>query len=28
AGFKLVRVTPVDQFVWSPHIELVGVFTR
>lgn len=28
AGFRLKRVLPVDQFVWSPHIELVGVFTR
>jgi len=28
AGFALERVLPVDQFLWSPHIELVGVFTR
>lgn len=28
AGFQLEKVLPVDQFVWSPHIELVGVFTR
>lgn len=28
AGFALERVTPVDQFLWSPHIELVGVFRR
>lgn len=28
AGFKLERVTTVDQFLWSPHIELVGVFRR
>jgi 23S rRNA (uracil1939-C5)-methyltransferase len=28
AGFRLVRVLPVDQFLWSPHIELVGVFAR
>ena len=28
AGFSLDRVLPVDQFLWSPHIELVGVFTR
>jgi 23S rRNA (uracil1939-C5)-methyltransferase len=27
-GFRLVRVKPVDQFLWSPHIELVGVFER
>lgn len=28
AGFHLDCVTPVDQFLWSPHIELVGVFSR
>lgn len=28
AGFSLERVFPVDQFLWSPHVELVGVFTR
>jgi 23S rRNA (uracil1939-C5)-methyltransferase len=28
AGFRLERVTPVDQFLWSAHIELVGVFKR
>lgn len=28
AGFSLDRVLPVDQFLWSPHVELVGVFTR
>jgi 23S rRNA (uracil1939-C5)-methyltransferase len=28
AGFTLERVLPVDQFLWSPHIELVGVFSR
>jgi 23S rRNA (uracil1939-C5)-methyltransferase len=27
-GFTLVRVLPVDQFLWSPHVELVGVFQR
>ncbi len=27
-GFALRRVLPVDQFLWSPHVELVGVFTR
>jgi 23S rRNA (uracil1939-C5)-methyltransferase len=27
-GFRLQRVLPVDQFLWSPHIELVGVFVR
>jgi len=28
AGFTLERILPVDQFLWSPHIELVGVFSR
>ena len=28
AGFVLERVLPVDQFLWSPHIELIGVFSR
>ena len=28
AGFTLDRVKPVDQFLWSPHVELVGVFSR
>ncbi|HEY1448003.1 MAG TPA: RNA methyltransferase [Caulobacteraceae bacterium] len=27
-GFTLTRVLPVDQFLWSPHIELVGLFSR
>jgi len=28
AGFRLDTVKPIDQFLWSPHIELVGVFSR
>lgn len=28
AGFTLERVTPIDQFLWSAHVELVGVFRR
>lgn len=28
AGFRLETVTPIDQFVWSAHVELVGVFRR
>lgn len=28
AGFRLDRVVPIDQFLWSAHIELVGVFRR
>lgn len=28
AGYRLERVTPVDQFLYSSHVELVGVFRR
>jgi len=28
SGFKLDHVTPIDQFLWSGHVELVGVFSR
>ena len=28
AGFTLARVTPVDQFAHSAHIEIVGLLTR
>ncbi len=27
-GYTLVAVTPVDQFLWSQHLELVAVFQR
>lgn len=27
-GYALTRVVPVDQFLWSSHIELVGAFKR
>lgn len=27
-GFRVLRVTPIDQFVFSPHVELVGVLER
>jgi 23S rRNA (uracil1939-C5)-methyltransferase len=27
-GFRLIRVIPVDQFVWTPHLELAAVFCR
>ena len=27
-GYRLLRVTPVDQFLWSPHVELVALFRR
>ncbi|MDB5380018.1 MAG: class SAM-dependent methyltransferase [Rubritepida sp.] len=28
AGFHLLTATPVDQFLWSPHLESVVVFAR
>lgn len=28
AGFALEKTTIVDQFVWSPHVELVALFRR
>ena len=27
-GWRHDRITPIDQFLWSSHIELVGVFSR
>ena len=27
-GYRLTRVTPVDQFRYSPHVEIVAQFTR
>jgi len=27
-GYRIERVTPVDQFVWTPHLELAAVFRR
>jgi len=27
-GYRLDRVLPIDQFLWSPHIELVATFRR
>jgi len=27
-GYQLDSLLPVDQFLWSPHLELIGVFTR
>jgi 23S rRNA (uracil1939-C5)-methyltransferase len=27
-GYRLVQVTPVDQFLYSPHLELVAKFGR
>ena len=28
AGFTLERVIPVDQFKYSPHVEVVGILRR
>ena len=28
AGFTMGVVTPVDQFLYSSHLEIVSVFTR
>jgi len=27
-GFRLSRIVPLDQFLWSPHVELFAVFDR
>lgn len=27
-GYRLESLTPIDQFLYSPHLELVGVFRR
>jgi len=27
-GYRLVELKPIDQFVWSPHVELVARFER
>ena len=27
-GFNLTRVVPLDQFLWSPHVELFAVLDR
>ncbi len=27
-GYQLQSVLPVDQFLWSTHLELIGIFTR
>jgi 23S rRNA (uracil1939-C5)-methyltransferase len=27
-GYRLESVLPVDQFLWTPHLEVVGVFRR
>lgn len=27
-GYRLVKLTPVDQFLWSAHLELAAIFAR
>jgi 23S rRNA (uracil1939-C5)-methyltransferase len=27
-GYRVEKIVPVDQFVWTPHLELVAVFRR
>jgi 23S rRNA (uracil1939-C5)-methyltransferase len=27
-GYRLAQVQPIDQFIWSPHVELVAAFER
>lgn len=27
-GYRIGRVTPIDQFVWTPHLELAALFLR
>jgi len=27
-GYRLSALTPIDQFLWSSHIELVAIFQR
>ncbi len=28
AGYRLERATPIDQFLWTPHLELTAIFRR
>jgi 23S rRNA (uracil1939-C5)-methyltransferase len=28
AGFRIINATGIDQFVWSPHLEIAAVFER
>jgi 23S rRNA (uracil1939-C5)-methyltransferase len=27
-GYRLLEATPIDQFIWSPHVEVVATFAR
>jgi 23S rRNA (uracil1939-C5)-methyltransferase len=28
AGYRIQSVTPIDQFLWSPHVEAVALLSR
>ncbi len=28
AGYRLCRLQPIDQFLWSPHVEIVGILEK
>lgn len=28
AGYRVTRITPIDQFLWSPHVEIVAQLRR
>ena len=28
AGFKLDRLVPIDQFLWTPHVEAVALLEK
>jgi 23S rRNA (uracil1939-C5)-methyltransferase len=27
-GYRLLEATPIDQFIWSPHVEVTAIFRR
>ena len=27
-GYRLEKLMPIDQFLWSAHVELIALFTR
>ena len=27
-GYRLEKLLPIDQFLWSPHVELIALFGR
>ena len=28
AGYELEQITPIDQFIYSPHIEVIALFSK